>query len=423
VRPRWRIAAVTLAAAAAARCAVVPGSGEAAPAFAVTAERGPLSLSVPARGELESTNASPIAVPRVPTGALKVKEIAEEGSVVRPGDIVAVFDETELEIELDNHRAAFRSADRRIEQTDLQSSIETGAIGVMREVAELERDNIRAFESVDPLIYSRREILADRVRLGTAEETILFADASLLLRGEYYDIEERILDVERSQARGKVERVEYSLANLVLRAPIGGLIVYRKNWRGSAVAVGDTLWPGNVIMSIVDPASTMLRAFVLERDAAGLAAEAEAAVTIDARPGRTFPGRVIGVAEISRAIEQGSPVKYCEVRIAVDNDEPELLRPGMKGEARVVTGTLQDAVVIPRSAVRGDAAEPFVLIEAPGGPQRRPVRLGPGDTVQVSVEHGLSGGERVLLGPAPEEASRPPAAAAAASTAGRAARG
>ena len=33
------------------------------------------------------------------------------------------------------------------------------------------------------------------------------------------------------------------------------LIVYKKNWRGSSVAVGDTLWPGNVIMSIVDPAA------------------------------------------------------------------------------------------------------------------------------------------------------------------------
>ena len=49
---------------------------------------------------MESTNASPIAVPRVPTGALKVKELVEEGSMIEAGDVVVVFDDTELNIGL-----------------------------------------------------------------------------------------------------------------------------------------------------------------------------------------------------------------------------------------------------------------------------------------------------------------------------------
>ena len=76
------------------------------PLSSVSAVRGDLTVDVLARGELESTNASPIAVPRVPTGALKVKELVEEGLLVEEGDVVVVFDDSELNIELDGHLAA-----------------------------------------------------------------------------------------------------------------------------------------------------------------------------------------------------------------------------------------------------------------------------------------------------------------------------
>ena len=72
-----------------------------------------IDLWVPAQGYLEALDASPVAVPRVPTGALKVKELVPEGSIVEAGEIVVVFDDTQLSIELDNHRATFRSAGGR----------------------------------------------------------------------------------------------------------------------------------------------------------------------------------------------------------------------------------------------------------------------------------------------------------------------
>ncbi len=393
---RRRLAAAALAAAAAGCDLLTPGSTDGAETT-VVARRIDLTVDVLARGEIEATTASPIAVPRVPTGALKVQRIVEEGTLVAPGDVVVVFDDTTLNVELDNHKATFRSTGRQIDRTQLQSTIETDAIAVMKQVAELERDNLRTFEIVDRAIYSEREILEDAVRLDNAQGTIVFADASLLLRGEYYDIEESILDVERGQAAGKIERVETSLGSLVLEAPIGGLVVYRKNWRGSTVGVGDTLWPGNVILSIVDPDHLALEAFVLERDAAGLAAGAEATVTVDARAGRIFAGRVASVAELSRPIEQDSPVKYFETRIEILDDTGPL-SPGMKGEARIVTARLAQAVVVPRSAVRGPADAPFVLVRDGSRIVRREVRLGAGDLVRVAIEDGLADGERVVLG-------------------------
>ncbi|HET9481558.1 MAG TPA: HlyD family efflux transporter periplasmic adaptor subunit [Candidatus Polarisedimenticolia bacterium] len=380
------------------------GSGEQlAGAVAVTVRRETREFTVPAIGYLDAVKASPVAVPRVPTGALKVRDLAPEGSIVEPGQVVIVFDDTQLNIELDNHKASFRSAERRVDRTAVQAAIESGSIEVMREVAELTRDHATTFKLEDDTIFSKLEILDTEVQQETAEETILFADASLLLRGQFYDIEKRILGVEKGEVKGRIDRVHSSLGNLVLKAPIGGLIIYRKNWRGASVGVGDTLWPGNVVMSIVDPTSTVLTAYVLEKDAAGVQAGAAATVRVDARPDRLFKGTVTSVAEVAGPIERGSPVKYCEVKVSIEDGDPALLKPGMKGEAAIVIGRADDSIVVPRSAVRGRNEEHFVMVETAAAVERRPVSLGPGDLVTVSVLEGLGEGDRIFVGGAASE--------------------
>ncbi len=410
-RPQLPLAAVLLLTAA---CGFMEGKGEGPPPAAATVVRGAFQVTVAATGELEAVSESPIAVPQVPTGALKVKELAPEGSMVEQGEIILVFDESQLSLELSNQTAAFRSANRKIDRTRIEWGMESGTIETFKEVAELQRDYASEFQLDDAAIYSKLEILEAALDKSSAEERILFADAKLLLKGEYYDIDEGILDVERSQAQGKIDRTRTSLGNLVLAAPIGGMVVYRKNWRGATVTVGDTLWPGNIVLSIVDPTRTVLKVNILEKDAAGVQAGQATEVRVDARADRVFAGAVESVAKLSRPIEQDSPVKYFEAKIALSESDPDLLKPGMKGEARILVADLDDAVTIPRSAVRGTEAETHVLLPGPAGPQQRPVVLGPGDLVRVSVVEGLEGGEKVLLGDRPAGSGVSGAAEAAA---------
>lgn len=268
-------------------CSLLPG-GENTSASAratVPVLRETFSVAVKARGELESEQASPIAVPKVSTGALKVKELAPEGSMVEEGQVIVVFDESQLNIELANHTATFRSSNRRIDRTNIERGMEAGSVMTDRQVAEMERTWAAEFQLEDEDIYSQLEILGAALDMSTAGERILFANAKLLLRDEYYDIDESILAVEKGQAKDKLDRVESSLGQLVLTAPIGGMVVYRKNWRGATVTVGDTLWPGNIVMSIVDPTRTSLKVNIFEKDAAGVVENALTAVRIDAFSG------------------------------------------------------------------------------------------------------------------------------------------
>lgn len=376
-------------------------------AVSVPVVRASIELTVPAEGELEAFEASPIAVPKVPTGALQVKELVPEGATVAKGDVLIVFDDSQLVIDLDNHKASFLSASRQISSTDYEADIERGKLDTLRDVSTIERDNAEKFLITDEEVYSLKEILESRLREREAAATIVYADAAVELKGEYYDIEERILDVERGQAKDKLRRVQTSLANIVLRAPIGGLVVYRKNWRGGTIGVGDSIWPGNVVMSIVDPGTTGMTGFVHERDAAGVTEGARTWVTVDALPGRRLSGVVERIAEVSRPIRAGLPAKFSEVRIALDGgSRPANLRPGMKAHAQIVVGRLEQALVVPRAAVRGDKEHPFVLVATGAGPARRDVKLGAQDAVKVGIVEGLSEGDRVLIGGASGDEER-----------------
>lgn len=384
-------------------CNLLSGSAPSGSAATATipAIRTDFVVSVKARGELEADQASPIAVPRVPTGALKVRELAPEGALVAKGDVIMAFDDSQLNIQLANHTATFRSSGRQIDGARIDRGMDADSTLVQRAIAEMERDWAAEYQLEDNDIYSQLEILEASLGKSTAEERIVFADMKLLLKGEYYDIDEKILDVEKGQAQGKMERVETSLAQLVLTAPISGMVIYRKNWRGGTTTVGDTLWPGNVVMSIVDPTRTSLKVNVFEKDAAGVEEGAAVEVRIDAYMGRVFSGRIRSVAKLSRPIEQGSPVKYFDAVVALDEGDPGLLKPGMKGEATILVAELPGAVVVPRSAVRGVEAGIHVLVVADGVVRRQLVTLGPGDQVRVSVREGLEGGELILLGEEP----------------------
>jgi multidrug efflux pump subunit AcrA (membrane-fusion protein) len=70
--------------------------------------------------------------------------------------------------------------------------------------------------------------------------------------------------------------------------------------------------------------------------------------------------------------------------------------PGVRGKLGVTTGRVDDVVVIPLSAVIGDADIGIVVVEAAGRRERRTVSLGLTDGVVVEIIDGLRAGEEVI---------------------------
>ena len=92
-------------------------------------------------------------------------------------------------------------------------------------------------------------------------------------------------------------------------------------------------------------------------------------------------------------------VTYFEVEVAVTDPDAALLRPRMSGDADIVTEVIDDALIVPETALRYRGAETYVQVARGDGetPAEAVVQIGIVDGTRVQVLGGVEPGQRVLL--------------------------
>jgi multidrug efflux pump subunit AcrA (membrane-fusion protein) len=395
------VAAVSIAIYAAWR-AWPGGSSEVMP-LVVTVEPRDFSLKIYAEGELQSVESMTIAVPFVPIERLKIGTVVANGRHVEKGDQLVEFDQTELDLQMLEHRSNFEMANQRIARGELASGIEKTDIIKDKRIAELELRKINEFLPRDAQIYSQREIIEGQINKEFSEKKLVYADARLQLKGRVYTLDEAILLLERQQTNARIGQVERAFASLKLLSPATGIIVYNNPeyfYGGFSIQPGRTVWIGSTLFSLVNPDKMEAKCFVLEKDAGELKKDQPVAVSLDPFPGREFAGRVKTIDNLARAIDWGSPVKYFQVIISLDKTDTSLMKPGVKLKAQIRAGDLKNAIVVPRSAVVKRDGDFIVFTQNVRGEfEPTSVKLGQGDLSQVVVTEGLKAGQVMALNP------------------------
>src|SRR5215510_6140921 len=82
------------------------------------------TLKINASGELQSAESMAIAVPFVPVQRLRIASVIADGRHVSKGDMVIEFDETELDLEMLEHRSSLEAADQKITKGELATGVE-----------------------------------------------------------------------------------------------------------------------------------------------------------------------------------------------------------------------------------------------------------------------------------------------------------
>lgn len=143
---------------------------------------------------------------------------------------------------------------------------------------------------------------------------------------------------------------------------------------------------------IADTSELVVTVNVNEIDIAEIEAGQEATITFDAVDELELPAKVSWVSP--NATSDGSVSTY-EVELTLAKQDKRI-RNGMTASADIVTLSVADAVLVPKSSVKVDGAEKYVtVVGGDGSPQRRVVTTGPYDDEQIQVLAGLEDGEKV----------------------------
>ncbi|MGH9457042.1 MAG: efflux RND transporter periplasmic adaptor subunit [Thermoanaerobaculia bacterium] len=369
-------------------------------------QKAPYVRSVTAEGNLTAARATPVTAPSDAEMALKLGWIAEDGSPVKKGDVVARFDSTDFEKELLEGRRQLDRAENRVEGSEAMRDATKTNLGRDAWIAERELDAARMFQKKDAGIYSRFELIESEIDESLAVEKKEFAEEMLSVRARLFGAEREILGIEERKADYRIDQAEKALSALEVRAPHDGILVLRRNWRGEMPRVGDMVWRGNPLGEIPDLEAMKVEAFVLEADAGGIAEGQEAVVIVESHPREEFAAKVEKVDPIAKNRFRGSPVQYFGVTLALDRTDPEIMKPGARVRATITLEKSESAISIPRQAIFEKNGKRIVWVRR--GEEFEPVEVELGSTSigAALVTKGLAEGDVIALEEPRRESAR-----------------
>lgn len=247
----------------------------------------------------------------------------------------------------------------------------------------------------------------DRVRKGQVLARLDADRSRLQLREAEADLQRRRNDVERSgkllarqlvgvsaheQAESdlatrnaEVGLARVSVGKAEIRAPFDGIVTRRWVKQGQLLALAAP------VFDLADFSDLRAQLRVPERDVVALARGQQVELRADALPGRRFAARIERIAPV---VDRASGT--VSVVVAADNREG-LLRPGLFCRLDIAYRHVDDALLLPKAAVLGNADDTSVYVVDAGHARRTRVRLGHETAGQVEVLDGLAADAEVVV--------------------------
>jgi Cu(I)/Ag(I) efflux system membrane fusion protein len=182
-----------------------------------------------------------------------------------------------------------------------------------------------------------------------------------------------------------IERTRDVPLTFTWTSPRDGIVLERN------VSDGMRVMPGDVMFRIADHSVVWAMVDVAERDLAAVAAGQSVIVRARSYPDRTFTGRVALVYP-----HLNPATRTVRVRIELPNAD-HLLLPDMYAEAEIDTGSGQDVLAVPDSAVIDSGERQVVLVDKGEGRfEPRKVQLGRRGAGYVEIKDGVAEGDAVV---------------------------
>ncbi len=319
------------------------------PTFRV--EAAPFSRRVTADGTLKAVNATPVSTPSEARRALKIAWIANDGALVKKGDVIVRFDPTEFANELLTGNEERATAANKLTKASTDAS--TTRVNLVRDAhqAQTELEKAQKFKFDDAEIFSRYQRIESEVDGDLASEKKSHAEDVLTVRESLARTERDLIGIEDHKAILRVRNAEAGLKSLEILSPNDGILILQRDWRGELPRIGSTLWAGSPIAEIPVIDAMKAEVFVLEADAAGLGTDQKATVWLESHPETKYSGKVTQFDKLARPRMRGVPVQYFGVTVTLDRTDTKVMKPGTRVRAVLEMENLASAFAIPRQAL------------------------------------------------------------------------
>ncbi len=375
------------------------------------ARLGDLTLTVETRGEVKSAVSVTLSAPQVPD--LRIVKLAPSGKPVHKGDIVVEFDGAQQEQNYIEQKTNVRTADSEIVQTQAQQRMtgELDSMSLMTSGYNVERAKLEAGKAE---VLSAIEGEKDRIDVGVSEGGLSQVKAAIDSHHIAAGAEMSRLREHKDKTVRDQDRAQAYLSQMVLRAPVDGIVNILPNFRSSGsfgsspppFKEGDRAWTGAAIAEIPDLREMRLELKLEEVDRGRVRVGQAIKIRVDAIPDKEFHARLQSISPVAELTFRGfgPPAKLFPAYAMIEKPDPRL-RPGMTGSATVITEVIPGQILIPVKGSFLSNGQPAVYVQKGNDFQLHAIEVGKRNDTDLVVTKGLSAGDVVAL-ENPVEAAR-----------------
>ena len=323
-----------------------------------------------------------------PVKSLPVKR----GQKVQAGQVLVVLENRDLAAAAEDTKGGYEQA---------QASYETvTAASLPEEIqkAQLDTEAAKKLMDAQEKVFQSRQELFQQGAMPRKE--LDQSGVDLTQARNQYEIARKHLDAlmavgkqqelrsaagQLQSAKGKYMGAEAQLSYSEIRSPIAGVVTDRPLYPGELAAAGTPL------ITVMDVSKVIARVHIPQNDAALLKVGDSAKITA---PGieEPVPGKV---TVVSPALDPNSTT--VEVWIEAVNPK-QLLRPGSTAQVSMVAKSVNDALVVPSSALLTgpDGATTVMVVGADGRAHQKAVKVGIKQGDDVQLLDGVQAGDQVV---------------------------
>lgn len=334
---------------------------------AVTPTRATVVSEVMGTGTLEarvSTTISPKIAGRI------ANVLVDQGDTLEAEQVLVQLDDEELQQQVEiaqaNLEAAKAALERLMADQNRTIAVFEQATRHHARVQSLQEKNATTQDEMDRAVESLAIATAD---VNRSEAAISEGQKGLLAA-------EKTLEYHRAR-----------LADTIIKAPFGGIVVDRQR------EAGDISVPGSAILTVISTDVLWISAWVDETEMSKLSINQPARIVFRSEPDESFPGNVV---RLGKQADRETREFIVDVQVA---ELPANWAVGQRAEVFIETDRQDDVLTIPLTALICRDEQEGVFVAENGVARWRPVTLGVRGQDSAEVREGLSESDTVLLVP------------------------
>lgn len=309
------------------------------------------------------------------------KVVVENGQYVNEGDTIAVLDDQDIQNSIKTATAQLEVNEKQVNSAEQQlNSTQTSLEKLKINVDDAQRNYDREKALFDAGAVSQSELDASEKALNTSKADYNSGQANIEISKA--SIESAKASVEAQKVN--IEKLQNDLNNVVIKAPISG-VISEKN-----VNVGQIINQGAVLAKINDISYVFATIQVSQEKINDIKVGKPAEVTLE--DNNTVHNGTLDSIDLSG----DSTLRVFNCKIKMENSNKELL-PGEYAKVNFSnTENNNKVITIPVSSLAGSEGDYYVFINDNGVASKVSVDIGDADENNVEITSGVKEGDEII---------------------------